>query len=192
MNKILVFLYPGCAEFEVTVACWQIAESSKYEINTITYDFEAFSTGSDFIVVGEKLVSDFHHIDDVAGIIIPGGSLLDLRVELQILIQNLNQNEKMIAAICAGPQYLATTGILDSKRFTTSRTPDSYFELNQPDPFNWSNYMDTRVVVDGNIITSQGYAFSDFAIAIWEHLGLISTIEEKTEWTSRFFPDIQN
>ena len=58
VQKVLVFLYPGCAEFEITVACWQIAESSKYEIVTIAYDHVPISTNSGFSMVPDELVSD--------------------------------------------------------------------------------------------------------------------------------------
>ena len=60
-QKILVFLYPGCAEFEITVACWQIAESEEYETIMIAYDHEPISTNSGFSMIPDKLVSDIQN-----------------------------------------------------------------------------------------------------------------------------------
>ena len=156
MNKtILVFLYPGCAEFEITVACWQIAESSQYDIKTIAYDYEPISTNSGFTMVADLLVSDVFALENIGGIIIPGGSLLDLRIELQVTIQKLNEQNKLLAAICAGPQYIAAAGVMGSRPYTTSRSSEKYIESNEPDPFNWDNYQEKRVVVDGNLITAK-------------------------------------
>jgi len=187
VQKVLVFLYPGCAEFEITVACWQIAESSKYEIETIAYDHVPISTNSGFSMVPDELVSDIQSTDEIAGVIIPGGSLLDLRIELQALLHKLEKQKKLLAAICAGPQYLAASGVLGSRLFTTSRTPEKYLESNEPDPFDWKNFRDVRVNVDENFITAKGFAFSDFAITIWEYLGLISSDKEREEWIIKFF-----
>ena len=188
LQKILVFLYPGCAEFEITVACWQIAESEKYEIITIAYEYDPISTNSGFSMIPDILVSDIQSIENIAGIIIPGGSLLDLRLELLDLLQKLDSQNILLAAICAGPQYLAAADILKARNFTTSRSPERYIELGEHDPFNWDKYQDKRIVIDGNLITAQGYAFSDFALAIWDYLGIISSNKERSEWMNKFFP----
>ncbi|HUU78369.1 MAG TPA: DJ-1/PfpI family protein [candidate division Zixibacteria bacterium] len=190
-KKVLIFLYHGCAEFEITVTCWQIAESSDYDIVTIAYDKSPISTNSGFTMIPDQLISEVQMTEDIAGIIIPGGSLLDLRVELQSLIQNLNNQNKMLAAICAGPQYFAASQVIGSRNFTTSRTPERYKELKESDPFNWNQFVDTRIVVDGNLVTAKGFAFSDFAIEIWSYLGILSSKEEREEWKSLFFPQNQ-
>lgn len=184
---VLVFLYHGCAEFEITVACWQIAESNDYEVVTIAYDKSPISTNSGFTMIPHQLISEIQITEDTAGIIIPGGSLLDLRPKLQTLIQNLNNQNKLLAAICAGPQYFAASQVIGSRNFTTSRTPERYLELKESDPFNWDQYLNARIVVDGNLVTAKGFAFSDFAIEIWDYLGLISSEVEREEWKSLFF-----
>ncbi|MHA1995075.1 MAG: DJ-1/PfpI family protein [Candidatus Hodarchaeales archaeon] len=188
VQNILVFLYPGCAEFEIAVACWQIAESEKYEIITLAYDYTPISTNSRFKMIPNQLVSDNTKIRNIAGIIIPGGSFFDLRIELKALLKDLNNQGKLLAAICAGPQYLAGSGVIGSRFFTTSRTPVQYIEEGAPDPFDWNQFKDQRVVVDENMITAKGYAFSDFAIEIWNHLGLISNDEDREEWRLLFIP----
>ncbi|MFX0207694.1 MAG: DJ-1/PfpI family protein, partial [Candidatus Hodarchaeota archaeon] len=153
VQNILIFLYPGCAEFEITVACWQIAESEEYEIITIAYDNTPISTNSGFNMVPDQLIKEINEIDDnIAGIIIPGGSYLDLRDELRALLDELNNQGKLLAAICAGPQYFAVSGVIGSRPFTTSRTPEYYIEEGEPDPFDWNKFKDQRVVVDGNLI----------------------------------------
>ena len=187
-QKVCVFLYPGCAEFEITVACWQIAESENYEILTIAYEKTPISTNSGLTMIPDKLISEIENTNNLAGIIIPGGSLLDLRQDFQSLLQKLDEENKLLAAICAGPQYFAVSNILDARPFTTSRTAEKYFELNQPDPFDWDYYKETRVVMDKNLITAKGYAFSDFAIAIWEYLGIINSDVEREDWRWQFFP----
>ncbi len=179
--KVLIFLYHGCAEFEVTIACWQIAESEDYDVITIAYERSPILTNSGFTIIPDKIVSEIKITDDIAGLIIPGGSLLDLRDELRLLIQNLDNQNKLLAAICAGPQYFAAANVIGARNFTTTRTPERYIELKQHDPFNWNQFIDKRVVIDENLITAKGYAYSDFAIEIWDYLGIIKSREEKEE-----------
>ena len=180
-QEILIFLYEGFAEFEITPLSWQVSEHLDYSVYTIAYDLNPIISSSGFTFISDKKVSDVKTIENVAALIIPGGSLLDLRESLSNLLKLCALNKILLAAICAGPQYFAATGILNNIKFTTSRTPEKYIELKQEDPFLWDNYEEARIVYEQNILTAKGYAYNDFALKIWEILEIVGK-EEIDEW----------
>lgn len=103
--------------------------------------------------------------DDYDGIVIPGGgracATLGKSKVITGMIKEFNDRGKLIAAICYAPRILAQVGILDNRKGTIY--PGLEKELSYP--------RGDRVVVDGNIITSQGPGTSiEFALAIVEFL----------------------
>ena len=138
-----------------------------------------------------KVYDDEHcifHSKDIEGIIIPGGGTRIFKPELKDLILRLNAKKKLLAAICAGPEFLAKSGVLDGRNYTTTKDPQSYEEVNEEDPFPRETYVETRVIRDGNIITAKGYAFSDFALKIWDWFNLYNNEEEKEELKIQYTP----
>jgi 4-methyl-5(b-hydroxyethyl)-thiazole monophosphate biosynthesis len=115
-----------------------------------------------------SIVADAH-IDDCAGreyelIACPGGmpGALHLRDSkpLTRLLKNQAKQGKLYAAICAAPVVvLQHHGLLDGKKATCF--PEFAPELINPE------YVDSRVVIDGNCITSRGAGTAiEFALAI--------------------------
>lgn len=103
--------------------------------------------------------------DDYDGIVIPGGgracTTLGKSKVITGMIKEFNERGKLIAAICYAPRLLVQAGILDNRKATIY--PGLEKELSYP--------RGERVVVDGNIITSQGPGTSiEFALAIVEFL----------------------
>jgi 4-methyl-5(b-hydroxyethyl)-thiazole monophosphate biosynthesis len=104
---------------------------------------------------GVKIVADSAFIDEVLedydAIILPGGTEGAKRffahTALTEAIKNFAQKQLLVAAICASPGIvLGGIGVLDNKKATGYPS----FKKNIP------HYVDDKVVVDGNIITSQG------------------------------------
>lgn len=102
--------------------------------------------------------------DDYDGIVIPGGRSYKILVKSKVIldiIKDLNRRGKLVAAICYAPLILAEAGVLDSKKATI------YPGLEKELPYPRGD----RIVVDGNIITSQGPGTSiEFALSIVEFL----------------------
>lgn len=94
------------------------------------------------------------------GVYIPGGtkgaeSLRDNEKVIEI-IKDFNRQEKLIAAICAGPIVLDKAGILHDKKATS-------FPTIKADLKNIGEYIDDEIVVtDGNITTSRGAAVTNY------------------------------
>jgi 4-methyl-5(b-hydroxyethyl)-thiazole monophosphate biosynthesis len=100
----------------------------------------------------------------------PGASNLAASKETGALLKKMAAANKLICAICASPAVvLAPLGLLDGKSFTCY--PGMEKKLPPELLSGFSGDRSTRVVVDGNLITSRGAGTAgDFAIAIIEEL----------------------
>jgi len=100
----------------------------------------------------------------------PGAANIAASEKTCKLLKEMHASGKLICAICASPVIvLAPLGIIKGKNFTCypgmeEKMPDSSDDLSG----KWS---DSRVVTDGNLITSRGAGTAgEFAIAIIEKL----------------------
>ncbi|WP_339226127.1 type 1 glutamine amidotransferase domain-containing protein [Oceanobacillus sp. FSL K6-2867] len=90
--------------------------------------------------------------DDYDAVIIPGGSAPEaLRVSDEVVefVKQANEQGKVIAGICHGPQVMISADILNGVNTT------SYIGIRDDVKNAGSNFLDQEVVVDGNIITSR-------------------------------------
>lgn len=100
-------------------------------------------------------------------IVLPGGQpgANNLKADQRIiaLLQQMAQQGKYIAAICAAPSVLASAGLLDGKRATSFPGALDAFKNIQQQP--------TAIVEDGKFITSRGPGTAmDFALTLVERL----------------------
>lgn len=185
MGKILVFLYNEMADFEITFATHMLGYNGQKEIITISYEDKIVTSKSGLSYAIQKTVKEALNEKDVEGLIITGGWNGEIRNELMLLINKLNDENKLLAAICAGPRFLAKAGILKDKKYTTSlETWEDYQKdlFEEEDPFPRENYINERVVVDKNVITSKGHAFVDFAVEIFNWFNLFKDNKEKISY----------
>lgn len=186
MNKILVFIFDGMTDYEITFVTHLLGADAGKEIITISYVDEIIEGRSGFLYKPSKLVTDVLY-EDVEGIIIPGGWYGYAKPELMELLNNLNSKGKLISAICgAGTVFLAKAGVLKNVTYTTPAVDwtQKYIEVfGEKDPFPRESFVLERVVRDGNIITAQGIAFIDFAIEICDWLNLFENQKEKVTFS---------
>ncbi|MBP1904527.1 PfpI family intracellular protease [Paenibacillus turicensis] len=110
-------------------------------------------------------------VDDYDAIVIPGGTgvigtLWD-NEELRTLIQQFNNQNKIVAAMCAAPPALAKAGILKGKTVTMFPWEDGIKELTS----RGAIYVNEVTVTDGNIVTAKNPdASTSFGIAICDAL----------------------
>ena len=92
---------------------------------------------------------------------LPGATNLGKSPEVAALLKKMNDAGKIIAAICAAPAaVLAPLGMLEGKKATCYPGCETDFSRK-------TAYLKERVVMDGNIMTSQGPGTAlEFAIAI--------------------------
>lgn len=186
MSKILCFIYKDMADFELVLACQLLKFLNRFELVPIAYEMEPVKSNPGLIYQPAATVKQALELEDIEGIIIPGGWNDEQREELTKLIQKVHKGGKLVAAICAGPQYLARAGILDNHKYTTTLTKEHLEEQGKEDFFPRHNYQKQNVVRDGNVITAVGSAFVDFSVEIADWFKMFENKEEKEECIKDF------
>ena len=106
---------------------------------------------------GSEFEADFTlkdvSVDDYNALILPGGTINPDRLRRNTkaieFIREFDRQEKLIAAICHGPQLLIEAGLLKGKSATS-------FHSIKTDVINaGAAWEDTAVVRDGHMVTSQ-------------------------------------
>jgi len=189
VSKILCFISEDMADFEITLVLHRLRNAGKRDIVAVGYTLDPISSESGLRYLPDMTLAAAFHLDDIEGLLFPGGPIRPQQPVLTDLIVKLDAEEKLLAAICFGPQYLGRAGILAHRRFTTSCSPEKIAELQVNDPFPRQNYVDQRVVRDGHVITAQGRAFVDFAFEIFTYLDIYRANPQEQE---RLFQDIVN
>ncbi|WP_221407945.1 type 1 glutamine amidotransferase domain-containing protein [Proteiniphilum sp. X52] len=106
---------------------------------------------SDFEIVVQKTVGEVT-IDEFDALVLPGGKApAALREEPEVVefAKNFFLSGKPVAAICHGPQVLATAGVLQD--VTATAVGSIRGELEEAG----AKYVDEALVIDGNLITSR-------------------------------------
>ena len=186
MKSILCFIYDGFADFETVLPCTGLSGTEDYEVIYIAYEKTPIISSGGMRIVPDKIISEISQTKDIEGLIIPGGSERVIKPELEYLVKKLNDEKKLLAAICAGPEFFARIGILKGRRYTTSQEPKDYKDKNELDPFPRETYVDTRIIQDGNIITAKGFAFINFALKIWDWYNAYEYDGEREELKEQF------
>ena len=136
----------------------------------------------DGIIVGRngiKVLAD-KSIDDVVDdefdmLLLPGGmeGTNNLKADDRVsrIIEHHDEQGRYIAAICAAPTVLLSTGIPGRHRLTSHPSVKSEFKQ--------ENYSDERLVLDGNLITSRAVGTAmEFAFKLVELLYGKEKVEE--------------
>lgn len=149
-----IFLAPGFEEIEAlaTVDAMRRAGMKIVEVSVTDTKHVTGATGQ--TVVADSLLTDIDPTD-AEWIIIPGGQPgadnLHSSQKVNEIIKNQYERGGKIAAICAGPAVVvAPTGILKGKKGTC------YPGLGNMIESEGGTYVKEPVVIDGNIITSEG------------------------------------
>lgn len=164
--KILVFLADGFEEVEALTVVDYLRRMDIL-VDMVSVSDRNQVSGSHFIEVSANKLIDEIDASDYDGLVIPGGlpGATNLRNHSEVLdlVEIMHNDNKLIAAICAGPIVLAEANIIKDRNITSY--PGFENELLA------ANYIEDGVVVDNNIITARGPALAvDFAIEIVRYL----------------------
>ncbi|MHB1652183.1 MAG: DJ-1/PfpI family protein [Desulfitobacteriaceae bacterium] len=185
MGKILVFIFDGMTDYEITFITHLLSTDAGKEIITIAYEDKIIKSRSGLLYKPARLIIDVLN-EDVEGLLICGGWCGDTRHELIQLIHNLNSERKLLGAICgAGTVFLAKAGVLNNVKYTTpivEWTQKHIDVFGEKDPFPRENFVLERVVRHENVITAQGIAFIDFAIEICDWFNLFENQEDRNNF----------
>lgn len=174
MIKIAVIFADGTEEIEgLTVVDVLRRANIKCDIVSL---HSITPTGSHNIKIFADKTCKELNIDEYDGIVIPGGlmgakNISNSKIIGDSIIKAFN-DKKMVASICASPAVvLSKLGILQDKNVTCFPAPEFIESLSS------ANYVDSHVVVDGNIITADGPRSSlEFSLAICKYLGVEAKI----------------
>lgn len=186
--NICILYYDGFAEFEVVLTSLLFMKK-----NVITTGLEnrIYESEEKQRFLPHKTIGELN-TDDIDLFIIPGGDpqyLYDNKV-LKNFLRELNSKNKYIAGICGGTELLASAGLLENKKCTGDssglREDASYIHL-----FDKAIIVNEDIVVDGNIITSVGQAFIEFAFELGQ---ILNIFKDKDEVQARYkwFKNIKN
>ena len=176
--KSYFLLYNGFSGFEMVFTAFILR---KTEVITVGLHQDVIKSEETMNYRADMHISELD-TDDVDVFIMPGGSSLQHLQDDSILqkkLNELNQKEKIIAAICGSPVLLSNTEALVGKKFTAGggELPE-HWQKN----FTTGEYVTDELVIDGNLITAKGIACGSFAIAIGKKLGVFEDEEhEKRE-----------
>ncbi len=166
MVKVLVPLAAGCEEIEA-VTIIDILRRAGIEVITVGLVPGPVHASRGVVLLPD---SDLDAVlqDAFDMIVLPGGMLgsehLKNDSRILALLQSLATAGHFVAAICAAPMVLHAAGLLQGRRVTSF--PGVLDEL-----AGSHVYLNDRVVVDGNIVTSRGPGTAmDFALMLVELL----------------------
>ncbi|RXI39532.1 DJ-1 family protein [Clostridium tetani] len=166
VKKIVLMLAKGFEEIEALTVV-DILRRVGVDCKTCSITEEKMVKGTHNIYVKSDIIlKDFKEYE-FSGIVLPGGmpgatNLRDNKTVIEI-IKEFNEENKLIAAICAAPIVLKEADIIKNKNITSY--PGFEEEL------KGCNYKEDKVVQNGNIITSRGPSTAiDFAFKILENI----------------------
>jgi len=161
--KVMIPLAEGFEEIEA-FSIIDVLRRAGIKVDTVGVVGTVIAGSHGVRVMVDKKITEANP-DEYDAIVLPGGSPgytnLSRSSKLLDIIKKLNYQDKLIAAICASPSILSKLGLLDNKKATIY--PGMEKELPYP--------RGERVVVDRNVITSQGPGTAiEFALKIVEKL----------------------
>ncbi|EXU60382.1 DJ-1 family glyoxalase III [Mycoplasma mycoides] len=166
MKKIALYLNPGFEEIEAVTACDVLKRAGILVDMVSTIDSLEVKGAHNIVIKANKLWKELN-INYYDGMVLPGGSGVTSLFDNQTLIDNIlefNKQNKLIASICAAPQVIGQTKLLDNK--TITHYPNCNFYLDKANVV-----LDKPFVVDNNFITGSSAGSSMlFSLAIVEYL----------------------
>jgi len=163
MTRVLVPLADGVEEMEAVIII-DVFRRAGWHVDVVGIKKGAVEASRGVKIMPDRM---WEQIDPDAYevIALPGGNLgtINLMEDERLLetLRAFHRAGKLVAAVCAAPLVLQKAGIIDRKRVTCH--PLAAASLTS------AIRVDERVVIDGNIVTSQGPGTTfAFALAIVE------------------------
>lgn len=157
----LVLLAPGFEEIEA-VTVIDLLRRANINVTTAGLAYKQVNGSHDIRTVAQTVLAELNdqHYD---ALVLPGGQpgTMHLGDDAGVLacVHSHHNAGKICAAICAAPKVFVQAGIAEGKRLTSypgALKPSEHYEL-----------VDEAVVIDGNMITSQGVGTAiAFSLAI--------------------------
>lgn len=156
MKKVAVIVAPGFEEGE-TLTIVDIIRRANIHCDMVGFD-KIIEGGHGIIVQCDTVLN--REVVNYDMIVLPGGyggaTNMKESEEVINILREMNKRNKYICAMCAAPIVLEQANLLANKNYT------AYIGYDQK--INQGTYLEDKVVIDGNIVTSRGpataYAFA--------------------------------
>ncbi len=165
-KKVLVILADGFEEIEA-VAPIDILRRAELDVVVAGLNGKIVTGSHGLRVEADTTLAAY--LDSPDAVVLPGGlpgaKNLDESESVKSLLTKMNQEKKLVGAICASPAFALThSGILNGRKATCYPGFERQFS-------NTTTFLENRVVVDGNITTSRGPGSAiEFALSLVEQL----------------------
>ena len=149
-KKIAILVDDIYQDLEVWYPYLRLKEAG-FEVYSVGCEKKTYKSKHGYEIKSDLSINEALSVD-FEGVIIPGGYAPDiLRRHQEVLsfVRKLNEDSKIVAAICHGLWVAASAHILKGKKCTC-------FYAIKDDVVNaGATYLDEEVVVDGNLISSR-------------------------------------
>ncbi len=177
MKKLHVLLAEGFEEIEALTPV-DFMRRSDVACDLVSTEDDLVVKGAHQVEVKADMKLADWNAEESLGVVIPGGlpGATNLRDNEKVreVVKKADEEGLLIASICAGPIVLEESGVINGRKVT------SYPGFGEQLPSG--EYVEERVVVDGNMITARGPAVAtDFAITIMDYLEGKEKAEELKE-----------
>ena len=164
MGRAAIIVAPGFEEGE-TLTIVDIIRRANLQCDIFGFD-KVVEGGHGISIQCDKVLND--EVINYDMIILPGGydgaDNMKNSEKVITILRKMNEQGKYICAMCASPIVLEKANLLENKKYT------AYMGYNQK--IKQGNYLEDKVVIDGNIVTSRGPATAyAFAYKLVELLG---------------------
>jgi len=168
MTRAVIITAPGFQDEEFVYPYYRLREAG-YEVEVATKDGQIVY-GKYGVPARATMSTKDLHSNKFDLVILPGGFEAPDRVRLlpEVLefIRRMDEQKKLIAAICHGPWVLISAGVTKDRKMT------AYWSIEADVRNSGADYQHkVPVVIDGNIITSPHYDNNcDFMKAVIEYM----------------------
>jgi len=174
MPKVALLIFPGFSEFEISVATAVLRSS--YQLVTLAGEMTPILSEAGLQMMPHASL-DAVNAADYEALIIPGAGDMQPVMDaapVHRLVQKMDSQGKLLAAICAGGIVLARAGVLKARPYTVSLYRHFRDFLGC---FNEERFRYEPLVEAENLLTAQGFAFVEFGLRIGERLNAIRDLE---------------
>jgi putative intracellular protease/amidase len=171
-RKCFLFVFNGFADWEPAMAIAHLHKHTDFSTHAFSADGRPVTSMGNLQVLPEFSVNEID-VNEIDLLMLPGGYVWESGGNTQVatLLSESLKREKSIAAICGATVFLASRGYLDHTYHTSNGLP--YIKKMAPAYKGDRYYKEEPCVVDKNLITANGAAMIEFAIAIFKQFELM-------------------